>query len=110
MSKEPKSAFMRRCKKTGMPRCSACGNLGWWGEEHDCPGPSKTGTWIQDHGEDHADFGVPSRYEVRFAFEGETSFDDLADAQEAAREYERIVARIVEEEESEAAVGEGGER
>ena len=79
--------------KTPYPRCKVCGNLGDWGAPHYCPGPGGlTGTWVEDHGELHH---APRRYEVRFAFEGETTFETLDDAREAAREYERIVADAV---------------
>ena len=58
------------------------------------PEPAMTGTFVHDWGDAPA---APQRFEVRFAFEGETWFAEAAMAAAAACEYERIVADCVEE-------------
>ena len=53
--------------------------------------PAMTGTWIEDHGEQSEWAARGRRYEVRFAFEGETHFPDMATAQLAVKEYAKIL-------------------
>ncbi len=50
-----------------------------------------TGFYVCDHGENSAWAKQGVRYEVRFSFEGEILFADMATARLAAKEYAKIL-------------------
>ncbi|TXH18228.1 MAG: hypothetical protein E6R03_02535 [Hyphomicrobiaceae bacterium] len=54
--------------------------------------PLDTGLYIVDYG----DYGGISRYQLHFAFSGETGFDDEHEALAALSEYETIIFNSIE--------------